>query len=86
MSKIFELNEYANLPDNDDTFSERRVIIFTSPETCLKFIKEDDFYGMCYVYDKDEYEDYNISQDASEDMPSTLYEFTADVNTSIEDF
>ena len=86
IDKVYELMEYINLPDSDDTFSERKNMLFTSSKTCLSFIEKDDFYGICLVYDKDEYEDFNMSQDDYCDMPDPLYDFTVDANTKIGDF
>jgi len=88
MSKIYELNEYANVPDSEDTFSERKVIVFTSPETCVKFIQEDNFYGTCFVYDKDEYEQYHDGEGFENlcDLPEAEDIFSVDSNITIEEF
>ncbi len=84
MRLIYELLEYNQLP-TDDTYSDRDSLIFDTPEKCLSFIREDDFYGKLFAYDEEEYYDYH-QESLYEDAPEPLFEFIADSNTKIEDF
>ncbi|MFA6887676.1 MAG: hypothetical protein WCQ65_12005 [Fermentimonas sp.] len=85
MTKIYELNEYENVPGAENTYSEREVKIFTSPDTCLRFIREDDFYGACFIYEQKEYEEYYSSRDPLLDIPEPICQFTVDSNTTLKD-
>lgn len=86
---VYEVQEYASIPTTDDAFTHRMVLTFTSPETVLEFLEQrDDFYGICYVYDYAQYAHYHDTADFTmfAQVPKPLHEFTADINTSIEDF
>lgn len=89
MSKqlVYELWEFNQLPDDDSTYSERSIKTFTKPEKVVTFVKEDGFYGKCFIFDRDEWEEYNDNGDSFLcDIPEPVGEITVDSLITIEDF
>jgi len=84
---VYELWEFNQLPDDDSTYSERTVKTFTKPEKVVEFVKKYDFYGKCFIFDRDEWEEYNDNGDNLLcEMPEPVDEFVVDSNIVLEDF
>jgi hypothetical protein len=67
--------EYSQDSENEGTYSDRKFPIFRTEDELNKYLEENNIYGICQVYENNEYVKYLYEEDNYADIPEPIEEF-----------
>jgi hypothetical protein len=71
----FVILEYNQDPEVEGTYTDKKFPVFLTKEDFREYVNNNDIYGICQVYQHNEYIEYLKNDDDYVDIPDPIYVF-----------